>query len=86
MWDCGTCGCQNIADSVDPCPVCGTPRPEKNPVDAPADTPELEGNASGSAAEDLATEDPQVPADPWADVPPVAQGSAPTDEPEEPSA
>ena len=32
MWDCPACGCMQIAESVDNCPMCGAPNPESKPA------------------------------------------------------
>jgi hypothetical protein len=48
MWDCPECGCRNIAESVDECPMCGAPNPESKPA-APdlSDQEQPEQQASG---------------------------------------
>lgn len=36
MWNCGNCGCQNIAPDVADCPQCFTPRAQGQPEPQPA--------------------------------------------------
>ena len=72
LWDCETGDCQGISDGLEFCPVCGTPRPDRNPPGLPDPEPEERAEPGEEAA--TAPDAAGLPPDP-----PEAVESSPRD-------
>lgn len=71
LWDCERGDCIGIADSLESCPVCGTPRPPREAPGTPTEPPgesDAEGAEPGSGAAESgpgeAGAGPRVPPEP----------------------
>lgn len=74
MWDCEECGCQNIAGTIDECPMCHAPR-QSDDQDVTVESGQPAEDSSSAAAGSQPESGPQPSEDTSAAAPPSRKSS-----------